>query len=1117
MTEQLGDYTFLPWLRQGVARSITAGDEDHGVLLRATAKVELTVHSVPETTPPYEGDVTRNVEMYGPGEVIGLESRAIIRTDPRPWTTNAEPNYLPLVEFYEEDFPWRYTPAARSPDGLRIRPWLALVVLEEIDNPATTEFKDAEAVADRPLPFITVRDFGPFPPASELWAWAHVHLNGRFTASPTEMVAADVKAAVARAADALQRNPDIGYSRLVSPRRLKENAAYHAFLVPTFERGRLAGLGIDPDKAPYATSSAWADYTGRELNEPLNVPYYHRWYFRTGGAGDFESLVKLLTWETANPRVGLRDMDVLAPGSNLPGIADTSLGGVLRLGGALRAPVGTLTTGDLGEYKKYDEWAKASWPHPFMERMADLVNLGDAYTHQPAEDALADAGQPPLDDAHVDPLVTAPIYGEWQALRHRLLVDADGNDLPHRDNWVHELNLDPRFRVAAGFGADVVRQHQEEYMEAAWKQVGDVLAHNRKVRVAKTWVEVNGAIHTQAIDPLAQSSPSRLLALTAPVQKRVVNEGVTTHFARQKSLTPPVLTSPPMRRILRPGGPLARRLGLDESPYAAGLVEAVNDEKVMAAPPLPPPSGAATVEGLAEAAAHQATFPPQWLVRLARRAPRWLPWVLLAIALLFLLLALAVPILLVVAVLAALAAVLILVLRRLPTVDIVLGPDLDDPAVVDQLGPSPGFQFGQPPSGNPITNLTGSDNAEASRYKDWLDRWGRFHQAAEEASRVDPPDRLELEQVSATIAESLTPGTTIGNRLIGTSKIAPHVAEHLVTVFDEVRYYPRIDEPMYRPLKDLGDELFVPNLAMVKNNSVVALETNQPFIESYMVGVNSEFSRELLWREYPTDQRGSFFRQFWDVASYYDPNPGDAEAQRERLYDIPMIHGWLPHSKLGAHDNRQPDPSTDKAEIVLVIRGELLKKYPNTVIYAHAAAWEMVDGHIDPSQERFLVPLTSDERVKPPRTKVLTPIYQAKVDPDIYFFGFDLDADTARGETGESDTDDPGWFFVLRERPGEPRFGFDESRAAGEAIITVNDLAWSDTGVAKGASLSATSLSALTLAPATGADSEKEEQHDDDVKVVPAPPSAARWAYLLYQAPVMVAVHAAELLKIPED
>ena len=31
--------------------------------------------------------------------------------------------------------------------------------------------------------------------------------------------------------------------------------------------------------------------------------------------------------------------------------------------------------------------------------------------------------------------------------------------------------------------------------------------------------------------------------------------------------------------------------------------------------------------------------------------------------------------------------------------------------------------------------------------------------------------------------------------------------------------------------------------------------------------------------------------------------------------------------------------------------------------------------------------------------------------------------------------------------------------------------------------------------------------------VLPAPVSAARWAYILYQAPVMVAIHGADLMK----
>ena len=35
----------------------------------------------------------------------------VVRTEPLNWITDFEPNYLPFVEFYDEDFAWRYTPA----------------------------------------------------------------------------------------------------------------------------------------------------------------------------------------------------------------------------------------------------------------------------------------------------------------------------------------------------------------------------------------------------------------------------------------------------------------------------------------------------------------------------------------------------------------------------------------------------------------------------------------------------------------------------------------------------------------------------------------------------------------------------------------------------------------------------------------------------------------------------------------------------------------------------------------------------------------------------------------------------------------------------------------------
>src|SRR5690606_24588261 len=89
-----------------------------------------------------------------------------------------------------------------------------------------------------------------------------------------------------------------------------------------------------------------------------------------------------------------------------------------------------------------------------------------------------------------------------------------------------------------------------------------------------------------------------------------------------------------------------------------------------------------------------------------------------------------------------------------------------------------------------------------------------------------------------------------------------------------------------------------------------------------------------------------------------------------------------------------------------------------------------------------LVELSPSQEEKPPRDIVKTPLYQAQVAPDIYFFGFDLTAEEAKGDDGTQEGDDPGWFFVIKERPGEPRFGLDIDKQP--AINIWNDLSWED-------------------------------------------------------------------------
>jgi hypothetical protein len=291
-----------------------------------------------------------------------------------------------------------------------------------------------------------------------------------------------------------------------------------------------------------------------------------------------------------------------------------------------------------------------------------------------------------------------------------------------------------------------------------------------------------------------------------------------------------------------------------------------------------------------------------------------------------------------------------------------------------------------------------------------------------------------------------------------------------------------------------------------------------------MVGLNHEFARELLWREYPTDQRGSTFRQFWDPRGFFDADGVDDETLKESLRDIPPLHTWPVTSPLGTHDHREQGGENED-ELVLVIRGELLKRYPNAVIYAHRACWQRASasaadrdkspcergGPIDNTRERLLAPLTPEEEDRPPRTKVLTPLYEAKVDPDIYFFGFDLTVKKAKGGTGQNPGDDPGWFFVLKERPGELRFGLDTDQQP--HLNTWNDLSWADVQPAGRHIEIATAPAAFTLLAPTGEDQEKAPQFADDRKITwSREMSSAELAYILFQVPVLVAVHAAEML-----
>ena len=97
------------------------------VCSRATVRVSATASDGVDTA----GSAPHAFELLGPGDVIGVDPQNIVRSEPRNWVTDFEPNFLPFVEFYEEDFPWRYSPVGPEAGPHRLLPWLTLLVVEE--------------------------------------------------------------------------------------------------------------------------------------------------------------------------------------------------------------------------------------------------------------------------------------------------------------------------------------------------------------------------------------------------------------------------------------------------------------------------------------------------------------------------------------------------------------------------------------------------------------------------------------------------------------------------------------------------------------------------------------------------------------------------------------------------------------------------------------------------------------------------------------------------------------------------------------------------------------------------------------------------------------------------
>nr|WP_295130750.1 hypothetical protein [uncultured Roseateles sp.] len=1107
------DYRFVPWARRGLVRAITTPDA-LGIAARPAINLGLTIAADQDgqATAPVTGQV--GLRLFGPCDVVGIDTRLILRTDPKPHVTAFEPNYLALIDFDPPDFPWMFTPAQAQ--AQRLRPWLVLVVfdLAHVRLPSMTP--------GAPLPRVTVPmavASEELPDLDESWMWAHAQ-----TAS-TVATEAQLEAE-------LMQKPERNVSRLLSPRRLKPSRNYFACLVPAFEVGRRRGLDLpltDAPDAPLQLHPAWtAPFAGDVV-----LPVYFHWEFSTGPEGDFEALARRINTprdlDGPDSAFSPEQRDEIKARLQTLGTVPMSIDGD-RLLTVDAQPVTQLYEGALTSVTFS---SAASAGNDVASRLQTIVNA--------PQTQLVNAAA-----AERAPTVAPPIYGAWHARQH--VIDAT------KGRWLNDLNRDPRFRAAAGKGTELVRANQEAFMDASWGQVGEVLRTERALARAALAKQVQRVLH----DKLKRLPDDRFLAIAGPAASRIRLGADETVLARIRNTSVPnAIADPALRRLTSAQRPLlkaaVRRVaggaGVSVATQVAGMVNSLAkaslnphaidpnryvpdgilgsksfDKLVVPGNPaamvdLSPMglSGEIRADAL-QALQNQGAAARAWYTKSAGEGKAWRPklkpqreqgllteqhfirFSQLAVATNAgtplsisglarqvqrtpgvrtsegLLMALntqqdrneglaeaAITPLRIDGRTGAMqtlaqrgdelprttfakvvrqqvgqfgnsAVFASLPVNTLPARQLA---DVGPVAISSKVGSSlAGLFSGQGAAGVPdVTTITLPaplrDKTTLSRFGEALKAYNVLWFSPLDVAGVSvKPVDFPIAAVAANMRRRTDPELTVPARLAATLSIggsalafdavtrtlsSPFLSFSLPSaalftdvrfivsrLFDRVMAYPKLEEPMSIRLARMDTESMMPGANAIPNDFLVLARTNNRFVESFMVGVNQEMARELLWRGFPTDQRGTPMRHFWDRL---DDQP-----------DINELHLWNPLKALG----KQPPPSGGPAgdKLVLVIRASLIKRYPNLTIYAQRRK---------PDTNKLAAP--SDFTVAEPGISlpaelamiIKRPVFAGPLSPDLVYVGFDIPIDdpaAAKAEVAK-------WCFVLEEQMTEPRFGFD--------------------------------------------------------------------------------------------
>ncbi|PIE50227.1 MAG: hypothetical protein CSA38_04440 [Flavobacteriales bacterium] len=969
------NFQIYGWQRLGLGTAIkekenTEGNTTQGVRLHPTIDVTVQLDlkdtkAEENITNAEENDIiaqqiTKNIPLIGPYEVKGINSNAIIRSFPPDKNMNFPYNHMPYIEFLEPDLPWRYTPA--SAKNGKLTPWVMLVACKT-DEVLVSRNKAGAKI-------LTIKDEATFDKifseeyTRKSYLWAHV-----------------------------QQTNNQPFSRLLCPRDLEEYTAYTIFMIPTYEVGRLSGLGIRlPEKTenierpfegtPFdigVQTRSWAKYKGKIREKEF--PVYYSWSFQTS-TGDFHTLArKLEAVGTDNLPKDLKvDVSKMGVGLDYEVLKKTPK----------KKSIGVSMASVPSDYKPQKEDVQIV--ESFQGNLERLLEKSPVFTENKQTKSKVNALQE-------DPWVVPPVYGA----KH---IMATALEKTQSAPWFYDLNTKIPNRIAAGLGMEVIKQHQEQLVNRAWEQVGEVIALNQNIREKFFGIStqkdlcfnkvsnfkniyqdnLNQEIKEKRIDEIIQSLLNLAIVLETPFDKIGDSGEDTLAQLLRSSGFPPELINPAIQKLLRsysksnnktnisPEVSLIKTMLKNQSGIfnldkqqsilnykIADLLQKIRDNL-----------GYYREVAIKESLELLHFMCHYWVEALGQNRkeivdhlPDLLPkkselkkWFLT---------------------------------EQIPE-------DISDKNNIDFES----FFFNKPRDVKNFSDFYGncfkvyieSNNQLITLYDQYNDLLENKipninTSTTEEVQEVDwgklSKGILDIVQTAMTnkdnqlkeaIAKHLKDSNVVSDNQYNSSIAS---SQHPILA------YPYFAEPTYYYLNKLSSKYILPAIEDLPNNTISLFKDNKQFIESYICGLNTEMGKELFWREYPTDRRGSYFDRFWDADNPYSVT-GGLKKQVSRQYE------W--DGELGEnHTSSTP-------LLIFAVKGELIKKYPDVLVYLAAASKKGNRVQFDASSIEIY------------------PELRARVNKDTTLYGFRMGFKEL--------LTDGGYFLAFKEKPGKLSFAKKE-------------------------------------------------------------------------------------------